>query len=319
MTGVLNRDAAAALEAAGNRERSSLHLLPIEEARLCYERENTPTSLTPSMHEVSDVQITPQIPARIYRPTGGTHPAVLFFHGGGWVVGSLQTHDRLCRELAAASGCAVVSVGYRLAPEHPFPSAVDDAEESARWVRANATRLHLDADRLAVAGDSAGGNIAIALALRLRGTAQPVELQLLFYPVTTTDLNVGIDPRYEHLVLSGEELQWHQDQYLPDAVDRQLSETSPLDCADLADLPRAVIVVAECDPIAPQGLKYAEALRAAQVEATVHVYPGTLHGFVQSPEVFRDASEALGQAADALRGALCTERRREESRTEQLT
>jgi acetyl esterase len=169
---------------------------------------------------------------------------------------------------------------------------------------AEATAYDLDPARLAVAGDSAGGNVAAALAVRARGSGAPLRLQVLFYPVTTTDLAVGVDSAYDGLVLSREELAWHQDQYLPDPADRARPDASPLDRADLEGLPEAVVVVAECDPIAPQGSLYAEALRAVGVPATVHVHRGAIHGFAQDPDAFRDGGRALAQAADALRDAL---------------
>ncbi|WP_165354426.1 alpha/beta hydrolase [Nocardioides glacieisoli] len=252
--------------------------------------------------------VNSRVQARLYRPTEGALPVVLFFHGGGWVVGSINTHDQMCRELALRSGCAVLSVGYRLAPEYPFPAAVDDAEAALSWVRGHGGEHDLDIDRLAVAGDSAGGNVAAALTIRARAMGVPLRLQLLFYPVTTTDLSVGIDPQYEGLVLSREELASHQDHYLPNDTDRHRAESSPLDCADLRGLAEAVVVVAECDPIAPQGLRYAEALQAAHVPVTVHLHPGSIHGFAQFPGAFETGRTALGQAADALQRALLDER-----------
>lgn len=299
MPAMLNREAAEVVEAAARRDRPSLHLMPPTQARECYEHE-APRSHLPALHEVRDVAVAPGVSARLYRPAAGLLPVVLFFHGGGWVVGSVDTHDQMCRELALHSGCAVLSIGYRLAPEHPFPTAVDDAEAALRWVQAEGAEHELDKDRLAVAGDSAGGNIAAALTLRSRAAGVPLALQVLFYPVTTTDLSSGVDPTYEGFVLSREELAWHQDQYLPDLADRARAESSPLECADLGRLPEAVVIVAECDPIACQGVRYAAALRAAGVRATVHVHQGAIHGFAQLPDTFESARAALRQAADAL-------------------
>lgn len=301
MPALPDRHGVSAVEPDSHRERPSLHLMPPEQARECYERETVPSYL-PALHEVRDVVVTAGVSARLYRPATGSLPVVLFFHGGGWVVGSIDTHDQMCRVLALHSGCAVLSVGYRLAPEHPFPTAVEDAEAALCWVQAQADEHDLDTGRLAVAGDSAGGNIAAALTMRSRASGVPLALQLLFYPVATTDLDAGVDPRYDGLVLSREELAWHQDQYLPDPADRGRAECSPLDCADLARLPEAVVVVAEWDPIAPQGLRYAEALRSADVPVTVHVHRGAIHGFAQFPDQCEGGYTALEQAADALRG-----------------
>lgn len=309
MPAIPGREAAAALDEAANRARPSLHLMSPARARDCYERESLRTGRAPlPVSVVRDMAVNSRVQARLYRPTEGTLPVVLFFHGGGWVVGSINTHDHMCRELALRSGCAVLNVGYRLAPEHPFPAAVDDAEAALSWVRGHGAEHDLDVDRLAVAGDSAGGNVAAALTIRARMMGVPLRLQLLFYPVTTTDLSVGIDPQYEGLVLSRDELVSHQDHYLPNATDRHRAESSPLDCADLRGLPEAVVVVAECDPIAPQGLRYAEALRVADVPVTVHLHPGSTHGFAQFPGAFETGRTALRQAADALQRAFLDER-----------
>ncbi|WP_340538177.1 alpha/beta hydrolase [Nocardioides sp. GXZ039] len=285
--------------------RPSLHLLPLAEARAVYEQECAAASgIGPRLAEVLDVRVAPGVPARLYRPTSGVVPVVVYLHGGGWVLGSIETHDRMCRELAARSGCAVLSVGYRRAPEHPYPAPVDDAECAVGWVRSIGAAHGLDAGRLAVAGDSAGGNLAVALALRCRAAGVPLRLQLLFYPVTTTDLEAGVDPALDGVVLSRDELESHQDRYLPRLVDRRLPETSPLDHAHLAGLPPAVVLVPERDPIKPQGVAYAAALRASGVEAALHTYSGETHGFAQFPEQCPRSAAALGHAADAVRSAL---------------
>lgn len=302
MAAAISSEAAALVVAAAERDRPSLHLMPPVQARECYERESVSLTAPPPVHRVRDVVVAPGVPARLYRPTGAARlPMMVFLHGGGWVVGNIDTHDRMCRELALLSGCALLSVGYRLAPEHPFPAAVDDAVAALAWVRANAETHDLDHGRLAIAGDSAGGNLAVAAALRSREVGVPLQLQLLFYPVTTTDLDLGIDPQYDGLVLSRDELGWHQDQYLPDRANRRHAESSPLDCAELSAMPPAVIVLGQCDPIAPQGLRYAEALRAAGVPVTVHLHEGSIHGFAQFPETLISARSALAQASDALR------------------
>jgi acetyl esterase len=305
MAAAISSESAALVAAAAERDRPSLHLMSPVQARECYEHESGPVTAQPPAHRVTDVVVASGVPARLYHPTDADRlPVVVFLHGGGWVVGSIDTHDRMCRELTLLSGCAVLSVGYRLAPEHPFPAAVDDAVAALAWVRANATTFNLDQGRLAVAGDSAGGNLAVAAALRSRQSGVPLQLQLLFYPVTTTDLDLGIDPEYDGLVLSRQELAWHQDQYLPDRSTRRHAESSPLDCADLAALPPAVIILAECDPIAPQSLRFAEALRAAGVPTTVHIHEGSIHGFAQFPDTLTSARTALAQASNATREAL---------------
>lgn len=303
MSAALSSEAACAVEAAKVRERPSLHLLPIARARQRYEDDH-PCSGTPSVYRVEELAISREVPARLYRPRIGRLPVVVFFHGGGWVVGSLDTHDRVCREIAVRSGCAVLSVGYRLAPEHPYPTAVDDAHAALIWVRDRAGEYELDRSRLAVAGDSAGGNIAAALAIRSRSTGVPIALQVLLYPVTSTDLDRWVDPAYDGLVLSRAELAWHQEQYLPQVRDRSSACAAPLHCHDLSLLPPALFVVAECDPLAPQSYAYAAALRDAGVPAEIHLHHGALHGFVQQPEAFAAADRALDRAAAVIWGRL---------------
>lgn len=304
MRGALDREAAAAVEAAERRGRPSVHLLPLAEGRRCYAEESAPVGGVAGLRHVEELRLGSGPRARLYRPASGTLPVVLFFHGGGWVLGSVDTHDRMCRALAQTSGCAVLSVDYRLAPEHPYPAAVDDAADALAWVAASGTTYDLDVRRLAVAGDSAGGNIATALALRTAGGDIRPALQVLFYPVTTTDLEVGVDPRYDGLVLCREELAWHQSHYLPRPEQRRRAEASPLDRADLTGMPPAVVLVAECDPIAPQSIRYVEALRSAGVPAELRTYRGMTHGFAQYPDRFRAARTALADAGTALAAAL---------------
>lgn len=287
------------------RDRPSLHVLPVAEARECYLRECVDLqSSRVLIDSVVDVEIAPDVPGRLYLPPGNALPVMVFSHGGGWVVGSLETHDQMCRELAVRSGCAVLSVGYRLAPEHPFPAAVDDVASAIHWTMQHGRDHRLARGRLALVGDSAGGNLAIAGALRCRDLGIPVQAQVLFYPVTTTDLAIGVDPGTDGLVLSREELESHQDRYLPHRPDRQQPEASPLDCADLAGLPPATVIAAGEDPIAPQARKYVAALRRAGVRATLHEHPGQLHGFAQFPGQGNGAAVALDQAAHALSTAL---------------
>lgn len=309
MDAPLAPEAAAAVEAVGRRSRPSVHLLPVAAGRQVFEQESRAAAeaggaMPPAGERVVDVTLESGLPGRLYRPTRGVLPVVLFFHGGGWVLGSLETHDRMCRVLARESGCAVLSVGYRRAPECSFPGAVEDATRALSWVVADGRMHGLDVDRLALAGDSAGGNIAIALALKATAMDIRPRFQLLFYPVTTTDLRLGFDPRYDGLVLCRAELLWHQSLYLPQVADRSSPLASPLDRADLSGLPSALVVAAECDPIAPQGGGYVDALAAVGIAARLHTYPGMIHGFVQFPDQFGAAREALAYAGASLTAAL---------------
>lgn len=228
----------------------------------------------------------------------------MYYHGGGWLLGSIDSHDVATRMLANASGGAVLSVGYRRGPESRFPTAVNDAIDALEFAAGPASGLDVDTTRLAVAGDSAGGNLAAAVALHARdaGTIH-LRHQLLIYPVTTTDLARGMDSEYDGVMLERDELQWHQDNYLPDAA----AATDPrvdILSADLAGLPETTVLLAECDPIRPQGELVAEALEAAGVPTLTHLTPGMVHGFFGLDEVFPSATEAMTLAGERLARAL---------------
>ena len=330
----LHPQAAEVLAAAAQSDRPNAHLLPVEEARRNFDADFAAVGPGDPVHEVADLRIEVDgaegwrrrpddrtdpdavmaagggsagrlsIPARLYRPAGGRLPAVVYFHGGGWLLGSVESHDAACRALANASGAAVVSVGYRRGPEHRFPVAVEDCYAAARWVHDRAQELEVDPRRLAVAGDSAGGNLATAVALLARDRGEPpVALQLLVYPVTTTDLEKGFDRAYEGFFLYYDELQWHQDNYLSSPEDRRSPLVSPLDAADLRGLPPAMVITAQCDPLHAQGELYAQALAAAGVQVEHRHYPGMVHGFFQLPSLFDDGRDAVERAGAALRAA----------------
>lgn len=300
----LTPEAAVAVTAAERRPRPSVHLMPIEEGRRCYAEESAPLGDVPALYQVSDLHLDAHLQGRLYRPSARELPVVLFFHGGGWVLGNVDTHDQMCRTLAAESGCAILSVDYRLAPENPYPAAIEDAVQALAWINTHGKGHGLDPTRVAVAGDSAGGNLAVALAVRGRREDNPPNVHLLFYPVTTTDLQLGFEVAFDGLVLCREELLWHQDQYLPRSSDRRQSDVSPLDCADLAHMPPAVVIAAECDPILPQSTRYVDALRAQGVPAQLRVFEGMIHGFAQYPDRFRAAQAALRYAGESMADAL---------------
>ncbi|MFI5774384.1 alpha/beta hydrolase fold domain-containing protein [Streptomyces sp. NPDC051658] len=247
------------------------------------------------------------IPARLYRPERGSTrplPLIVYFHGGGWLLGSVDTHDPITRRLALATGMAVLSVGYRRGPEARFPTAVDDAVAAVRWAVAQADDFGVDPARLAVAGDSAGGNLATVAAAVLSGdTAVRVRHQLLIYPVTTYDMERGFDDRYEDVVLSRDEMLWFRGNYLATPQQADDPRFSPLG-ADLRGLPSATVVLAECDPIRPQGTLYVEALRRAGVTARVREYPGMLHGFFGLDTFWDEGRAAMEFAAGGLVEAL---------------
>ncbi len=244
------------------------------------------------------------IRVRIYRPdpAGAALPVVVYFHGGGWVVGSIESHDPVCRAIAARAPAAVVSVDYRLAPESPFPAAVEDAWAATAWTAEHAAELGADPARLAVAGDSAGGNLAAVVALRARDRGLPLALQVLIYPVIDCDLD---SPGYvEHgtgLNLTRAKMEWYWRQYLGDA-DGGHPDASPSRAGDWAGVAPALIQVAEYDPLHHEGVQYARALEAAGVGARLSSYPGQIHGFVRLAALCGpDAHDALDEIATAVR------------------
>jgi acetyl esterase/lipase len=289
--------------------RPNAHLLPVAEARVNFEALFASLGPGEEVEEVRDLSIPvggTSIPARSYRPAGtGALPVVAYYHGGGWLLGSIDAYDLVCRALANAAGAIVVSVGYRLAPEHRYPTAVEDAYNATRWIAENAGDLGGDRNRIAVAGDSAGGNLAAVVALQARDLTRPrLSFQLLVYPVTTCDLDAGFDMAYEGYFLYRDELQWHQDNYLTSPELARDWRVSPLDAPDHAGLPPAFVLTAECDPLHRQGELYAERLRAAGVEVELREYPAMIHGFFGLDMVFDQAAAAMRDAGEALRAAL---------------
>jgi acetyl esterase len=289
--------------------RPNAHLLPVPTARQNFE-DVFGALEKPPIHRVVDVTIPTRdgetIPGRLFLPSeqSSVLPLTVYFHGGGWLLGSIDSHDVATRLLANASGSAVLSVGYRRGPEARFPTAVNDAIDALEWASDPASGLDVDHAHVAVAGDSAGGNLAGAAALHARDTGSPVlRHQLLVYPVTTTDLARGMDPEYDGVMLERDELQWHQDNYLPDAAAATDPRVNILD-ADLAGLPDTTVILAECDPIRPQGELYAEALEAAGVPVRVHLTDGMVHGFFGLDEVFPTATPAMAYAGKHLADAL---------------
>lgn len=264
----------------------------------------------PPVYEVRNLEIPgPAGPlrARLYHPSVARPlPTIVFLHGGGFVLCDLESHDVTCRTLANASGCAVVAVDYRLAPETRFPGPVEDAYAAVQWVAAHGAAHGLDGARLAIAGDSAGGNLAAAAALLARSRGGPKILhQALICPVT----DAACDTRSMHefatgYMLSRELMQWFWERYLAKPEDAANPLASPLRERDLAGLPPATIVTAEFDPLRDEGEAYADRLRAAGVSVIARMYPGMIHDFPQMPLVTEVAERALADVAQDLRAAL---------------
>lgn len=300
--------AADVLASAVASDRPNAHLLPVTQARRNFDSDYAAVGPGQEVAEIRDHRVEVQggeITVRSFRPSAGELPAVVYFHGGGWLLGGLDSHQMVCRALANASGAVVFSVDYRRGPEARFPVAVQDCYAATAWVHGNVERLGVDRDRLAVAGDSAGGNLATAVALLARDRGGPrLSMQVLAYPVTTTDLDVGFDDAYEGFFLYRDELQWHQDNYLQSPDQRTDPLVSPLEHAKLERLPPAIVITAQCDPLHRQGELYAEALARAGVQTTHWPYDGMVHGFFALPGAFAEGAQAVTAAGEALRRAL---------------
>lgn len=242
------------------------------------------------------------VDARHYRPPGQTvGPAVLYLHGGGFVRGSLDSHDRLCRALCVRGGLGVVAVAYRLAPENRFPAAHDDALDALRWVSEHAGELSIDVTALAVAGDSSGGMLAAATALATRSGGPPLKAQGLVCPALDATMSSGSVDRYHGgPILTREALAWSYDQYIPGTDDRRSARASPLFEENLADAPPAIIISAQIDPVADDARRYAAALAAAGVAVDTHEYAGMPHSFVLLTGVLEDGDHALTTFATGL-------------------
>lgn len=251
-----------------------------------------------------------EIPVRVYTPAGeGPLPAVVFFHGGGWVIGSIRSHDNACRALANASGCIIASVDYLLAPEAKYPAAAEDCYAATRWVAEHAAELGADPSRIAVAGDSAGGNLAATVALMARDRGGPsLAFQLLIYPVIDHDFGtVSYRDNAEGYGLSTKDMEWFWNQYLPGSAEGKEPYASPIRASSLAGLPPALVITAEYDVLRDEGEAYAEALRQAGVPATTSRYNGMTHGFFSLHYLFTKGRQAMDEAGQALRSALAVE------------
>ena len=247
-----------------------------------------------------------EIPARVYTPDGdGARPCLVYYHGGGWVIGDIQGLDSTCRALANAAGCVVVSIEYRLAPEHKFPAPLDDCVAAVEWVHANAASIGVDPDRLAVGGDSAGGNLAAAVSLHARDAGgPPLRMQLLVYPVTHHDYGTeSYTANGEGYLLTKDMMVWFWDHYLNYAEQGSDPLASPLLAEDLSRLPRAVVYTAEFDPLRDEGEAFAARLEAAGVPVSHKRFDGQIHAFFQMLGVFPSAREAIDGAAVELKAA----------------
>ena len=278
------------------------------EARAFYEQMNVPDASTP-VDRVEDRTLPGpdgEIPVRIYAPNSDSPlPVLVFFHGGGWVIGSIETHDTTCRQLAAGTGCLVVSVDYRLAPENTFPAAPDDCYAATAWVAEHAAEIGGDPARIAVGGDSAGGNLAAVISLMARDRGGPnLAHQLLIYPVTDYAFETpSYSENAEGYMLTLPMMKWFWNHYLADPADGAGEWASPLRAADLSGLPTATVLTAEFDPLRDEGEAYAKRLGEAGVKTQLTRYDGVFHGFFGMGAMIDKASAAVEEASSALRDA----------------
>jgi acetyl esterase len=291
--------------------RPPIETLTPKEARAAYLASRF--VLQPDPEEVAEVRdLVAAGPAgpialRLYRGKGGDAtqalPALVFFHGGGWVIGDLESHDQVCRALANAARLAVVAVDYRLAPEHKFPAAVEDAVAATSWIAEHAPGLGLDRGRLAVGGDSAGGNLAAVVALTARDAGGPrLCAQLLIYPGTDMAMDrPSHQRRAQQLPLTQAAMRWFVGHYLTDARDKADWRASPLRAAHFEGLPPALVITAACDPLCDEGDAYAEALKKAGVRVTHQRFAGQIHGFLSMGRLIGDAQRAIALCMRTLR------------------
>jgi len=291
-----------------------LHTLTPAEARASYrDRRFFTQPAPPEVAQVRNLAVpspAADIALRLYRPlcsaADALLPVLVYYHGGGWVIGDLDTHDTLCRELANGAGCAVVAVDYRMGPEHRFPAAVDDSVAALQWVHANAARLGLDASRVAVGGDSAGGNLAAVAAIAARDAGGPaLAFQLLIYPATdqrrTAPSHAANGQGY---LLTRDTMAYFHDHYLAGPAHDLDWRASPLLHPDLKGLPPAFVLTAGHDPLRDEGLQYAQALTAAGNAATLVCFERQIHGFILMGKVIDEANVAVQLCAAELRRAL---------------
>jgi len=300
----------AVLDLVAKSGRPAYNTLSPKDARQLF-RETRPAS-TPAPPQIGTVEnmLAGNVPVRVYRPHGvaaGTAlPTLVFFHGGGWVIGDLDTHDVLCRCLTAEAGLTVVAVDYRLAPEHKFPAAADDAWAATTWVVANGAKLGVDPQRLAVGGDSAGGNLAAVVALMARDAGSPsIKYQVLLYPVTDVGTETGSYRSFaDGYLLTRDGMKWFFDHYLAKADDAKDWRVSPLRAKSLKGVAPALIITAGFDPLRDEGEAYAKALRDAGVTVDYICYGGMIHGFMPMGKLIATGNRAVSHAAASLREAL---------------
>ncbi|MGP9812766.1 alpha/beta hydrolase [Rhodopseudomonas sp. NSM] len=312
MPAKLDPDAAAVYKAFQDAGRPAYEDLTAEEARAYYDAARLVSN--PDPRELASIQSIAipgpagDIPARVYTPKtlrqdNGLAPALVFFHGGGWVIGNLDTHDVVCRAIADEGQLIVISVDYRLAPEHKFPAAVEDVIAATQWVADNARKLGIDPERLCVGGDSAGGNLAAVVTIHARDHGGPMLAgQVLIYPATDFAMNHPSHSEPEtSVLLTHSVIRWFRDHYLGGAPVEHDWRASPARVETLAGLPPAFVMTAGADPLRDEGDEYARRLADAGVPVTHRAYPGQFHGFFTMGKLLQKANVAVTEIGDWLK------------------
>ena len=310
---MLHPQARALIKLIDDRGDPPTHTLPVQAAREGYrERRGYVQPVPPEVALAEDLRTDAahgSVPLRHFRPAGtavnAVLPGLVYFHGGGWTIGDLDTHDTLCRELANRAGCAVLAVDYRMGPEHRFPAAVDDCIAATRWAHAQAAALGVDPARIAVGGDSAGGNLAAVVAIAARDAGDlPLVYQLLIYPATDMRATApSHTSNAQGYLLTSDTIRYFRDHYIDDRAHDFDWRASPLLHTDLAKLPPALVLTAGFDPLRDEGAAYAEALTAAGNRATYVCFERQIHGFITMGRVLDEANTAVALCAAEVRRA----------------
>ncbi|WMT72665.1 alpha/beta hydrolase [Bradyrhizobium sp. Ash2021] len=307
----LDPEAAAVLQAFREAGRPAYETLTPPEARDSYMAARVVTNPEPPPIASAETLAIPgpagPIPARLYKPrtlrqTAGLSPCLVFFHGGGWVIGNLESHDVMCRTLAHEAQLLVISVDYRLAPEHKFPAAADDAIAATVWIAKNATQLGIDTAQLFVGGDSAGGNLAAIVAITAREAGPKLAGQVLIYPATDFAMTHPSHSEPEtDCLLTHSVIRWFRDHYLNSAADINNWRASPARIKTFAGLPPAFVLTAGADPLRDEGNEFAKRLSEADVPVTYRTYPGQFHGFITMGKLLPKAHVAIAEISSWLK------------------
>ena len=305
----LDPQAGAVIRYLAELAHPSLEKVPASEARRLYRETRAalrpPAPALPVVGDLNAEGTAGSIPLRLYRPSNGVLPALIYFHGGGWVLGDLDTHDAVCRLIAAQAGVVVIAVDYRLAPEHPFPAAVDDCYDATAWISGNAVALGVDNTRLAVGGDSAGGGLATVVTLMARSGGPSLKYQVLVYPVTDLRAQTESYSKYaDGYLLTRNMMHWFIAQYATTEDDVRDWRASPLLAPSVDGVPPALVMTAGLDPLRDEGEAYARRLEEAGVAVDYMCLGGMVHGFLTMGGKIDTANRAVSHIASALRQRL---------------